>query len=70
MEPVVYSKYHAEFITITCLDWRHLPKEDRFKNIITDSLAFLNTANRITVYAYGIFWPVMMSEELLSRICV
>ena len=66
MEPIVYSKHHAEFITITCLEWRHLLKEDRFKDIITDSLAFLKTANRITVYAFvimsnhmHIIWQIM-----------
>lgn len=51
---MLYAKQHAEFITVTCLEWRHLLKEDRFKEIITQSLSFLVRQQRITVYAFVI----------------
>ena len=38
----MYSREHAEFITVTCLEWKHLLKEERFKDIIIDSLSFLS----------------------------
>ena len=32
------STYHAQFITATILEWKHLLKEDSFKDIIINSL--------------------------------
>ena len=51
---MVYAKQHSEFLTVTCLEWKHLLHEDRFKNIVTDSLAFLVGNQRIHVYAFVI----------------
>jgi putative transposase len=48
------AKQHAEFITVTCLDWKHVLHEDRFKNIIIDSLKFLEQSKRVTIYAFVI----------------
>jgi hypothetical protein len=31
------AKQHTEFLTVTCLEWKHVLAEDRFKDIITDS---------------------------------
>ncbi len=50
----MYSKQHPEFITVTCLEWKHVLKDDRFKDIVIDSLSFLTKVNRITVYAFVI----------------
>ncbi len=50
----MYAKEHAEFITVTCLEWKHILKEDRFKDIITASLSFLSNAKRISVYGFVI----------------
>jgi hypothetical protein len=33
-------KEHAEFLTITCLEWKPLLAGDNFKDIITTSLTF------------------------------
>ena len=49
-----YSKEHAEFVTVTCLEWNHILKEDRFKDIVIDSLRFLSDENRIYVYGFVI----------------
>jgi REP element-mobilizing transposase RayT len=51
---MVYAKQHAEFLTVTCLEWKHVLQEDRFKDIITNSLTFLADTNRVSVYAFVI----------------
>ncbi len=51
---MVYTKQHAEFLTVTCLEWNPLLNEDRFKNVITDSLYFLVGKQRICVYGFVI----------------
>jgi putative transposase len=48
------SKEHAEFLTVTCLEWNHVLLEDRFKDIITESLTYLVKARRIYVYGFVI----------------
>jgi putative transposase len=70
MEPVVYSKHYPDFITITCLNWIPLLREDRFKDIIIESLSFLSRSNRVSVYAFVIMynhmhliWQIMGENE-------
>ena len=65
-DKIQHSKYHPEFITITCLEWKPVLKDDRFKDIIIESLTFLSKVNRITVYAFVIMqnhfhmiWQIM-----------
>jgi putative transposase len=41
-----------EFITITCLEWKRVLKDDRFKDIVISSLSFLSNANRVTIHAF------------------
>jgi putative transposase len=53
-EEVVYSKDHPEFLTVTCLEWKYLLAEDRFKDIIIESLTYLTKAKRINVYGFVI----------------
>jgi putative transposase len=53
-EGITYSKEHPEFLTVTCLEWRPLLEDDRFKDIITSSLDFLTKQQRILVYAFVI----------------
>ena len=54
MRVIAYSKEHPEFLTVTCLEWKHVLADDRFKRIITESLSFLNKANRVSIYAFVI----------------
>lgn len=49
-----HAKQHPDFITTTCLEWKPVLAEDRFRNIITDSLQFLSSEHRIIVYAFVI----------------
>ena len=51
---MVHPKEHANFITITCLEWKPVLADDLFKEIIIDSLRFLTNENRITVFAFAI----------------
>jgi REP element-mobilizing transposase RayT len=61
-----FAKDYPDFITATCLEWKHLLAEDRFKDIIIHSLQFLIQERRITLYAFVIMnnhfhlvWHVM-----------
>ena len=51
---ITYSKEHPEFITVTCLEWKPLLEEDRYKDIIANSLDFLTAQKRILVYGFVI----------------
>ncbi len=46
--------YHPQFFTATILEWKHLLKQDDFKDIIIDSLRFLKNEKSIVVYAFVI----------------
>jgi putative transposase len=50
----MYSREHPDFITITCLNWKHLLQDDHVKEIIIGSLDFLYREKRIVVYAFVI----------------
>lgn len=50
---------NIEFFTVTCLNWQKLLRDDKHKQIILDSLAFLVKDQRIWLYAY-----VIMSNHL------
>ncbi len=67
---MVYAKQHAEFLTVTCLEWKHVLREDRFKDVITGSLLFLTMVNRVSVYVFVIMpnhfhliWQVMADHQ-------
>jgi putative transposase len=49
---MVYAKQHPEFLTVTCLEWNHLLKDDRCKKIVTDSLSFLVSHQRVILYGF------------------
>ena len=46
--------HHAHFFTATILEWKHLLKEDEFKDIIINSLLFLKEEKSIVVYGFVI----------------
>lgn len=45
---------HIQFFTATILEWKHLLKQDKYKQVITDSLAFLAEEKRVTIYGFVI----------------
>src|ERR1700712_4557652 len=49
-----FPEYHPQFFTATNLEWKHLLKDDKYKNIIIDSLRFLVANNRVKVYSFVI----------------
>ena len=54
-----YPIYWPEFLTATILNWKHLLKEDKYKEMIIESLRFLVAEKRITLYAF-----VLMSNHM------
>jgi len=54
MDAIPQSKEYADFITVTCLEWIPLLQENRFKDIIMNSLSFLSENQKVTVYSFVI----------------
>ena len=46
--------YHAQFFTATILEWKHLLKNDSYKDIVIDSLRFLKDEGSVVIYGYVI----------------
>jgi putative transposase len=51
--------HYPHFFTATILEWKHLLKLDKLKDIVTNSLQFLVTQNRVEVFAF-----VIMSNHI------
>ncbi|NJN43037.1 MAG: transposase [Flammeovirgaceae bacterium] len=65
-----YAKQFAQFITVTCLDWKPLLKDDNHKKVIIDSLRFLTREGRATIYAFvlmsnhfHLIWQIMGNHK-------
>ena len=43
-----------QFFTATILEWKHLLKPDKYKDVIIKSLKFLSTDNRVDVFGFVI----------------
>jgi putative transposase len=54
IEGTIFSKEYPEFLTVTCLEWKPLLKDDKYKDIITSSIAFLYKQQRAFIYAFVI----------------
>jgi len=54
-----FPEYWPEFFTATILEWKHLLKPDKYKDIITQSLSFLVQGNRVKVFGF-----LIMSNHL------
>jgi len=48
------AKEYPEFITVTCLEWKAILKEDAYKDQVIDSLRFLVREGRVVIYAFVI----------------
>ena len=51
---MLFSEYYPDYLTATILEWKHLLKQDKYKDIIISSLEFLVRENRIKVYGFCI----------------
>jgi len=49
-----YPVYWPQFYTATILEWKPLLSQDKYKKIIIESLQFLTTGKKITLYAFVI----------------
>src|SRR5215213_3581658 len=48
------TEYYPQFFTATIMEWKHLLKPDKYKDIITNSLDFLVENKRMAVYGFVI----------------
>jgi REP element-mobilizing transposase RayT len=53
-EEIILSKEYAEFLTVTCLEWKLILQDDKLKEIIAHSLSYLTQAKRVNVYGFVI----------------
>ena len=49
-----YSINYPSFFTATILEWKHLLKPNKFKNIIINSLEFLVKVKRVEIFGFVI----------------
>ena len=54
-----YPVFWPQFYTATILEWKPLLKEDKYKDVLIESLRFLVSEKRITLYAF-----VIMSNHI------
>jgi putative transposase len=54
-----FTEQHPQFFTATILEWKHLLKDDKYKDIILDSLRFLVKEKRAVVNSF-----VIMSNHI------
>ena len=47
-----YAHEWPQFFTATIQEWKHLLKEDKYKNIIVDALNFLVTEGNVTINGF------------------
>ncbi|MES2431560.1 MAG: transposase, partial [Bacteroidota bacterium] len=66
-----YPEYYAQFFTATILEWKHLLKPDKYKDIIIESLRYLVKEKRVKVFAFvimsnhiHIMWQVQPNNTL------
>lgn len=50
----VFRKYEHVFFTATILEWKHLLKPDKYKELILGSLKFLSESDRVQVNGFVI----------------
>ena len=49
-----YAHEWLQFFKATIQEWKHLLKEDKYKNIIVDWIKFLVTKRQVTIYRFVI----------------
>ena len=54
-----YPTFWPQFYTATILEWKHLLKQDKYKDVVVESLRFLVNEKRIRLYAF-----VIMSNHM------
>ncbi|MFI5155093.1 MAG: REP-associated tyrosine transposase [Chitinophagales bacterium] len=61
-----FTRHHAQFFTATILEWKHLLKPSKYKDIIMESFRFLTNDQRLQINAFVIMnnhihtiWQIM-----------
>ena len=54
-----YTEYSAQFFTATILEWKHLLKPDKYKDVIAGSLRYLAEQKGVKIFAF-----VIMSNHI------
>jgi len=52
----IYATEPPEFITVTCLEWKHVLSDYDINEVIIGTLRFLSKAQRITVSGFVIMF--------------
>ena len=62
--------HYAQFFTATILEWKHLLKPEKYKQLIAESLGFLVRERRVIVYGFvlmnnhiHLIWQIQASHE-------
>ena len=50
----IANRTEAAFFTATILEWKHLLRPSKYKDILVNSLRFLATENRVCIYGFVI----------------
>ena len=65
-----FSLYHPQFFTATILEWKHLLKLDKFKDVLIDSFIFLTKNKRVEIMAFVIMnnhihaiWQILANHK-------
>ena len=48
------TEYYPQFFTATILEWKHLLKEDKYKEVIINSVTFMVREKRVKIYGFVI----------------
>lgn len=48
------QEHYVQFFTATILEWKHLLKPDKYKQLILDSFQFLVKNGRVKVYGFAV----------------
>ena len=51
---MLFSEFYPDYFTATILEWKHLLKPDKYKNVVISSLEFLVVERRIRFYGFVI----------------
>ena len=61
--PPINFNYPVQFITATILKWKHLLKDDVYKQIIIESLLFLKKEGSVIIYGFVIMPNVLATAR-------
>ena len=51
---MLFSEFYPDYFTATILEWKHLLKPDKYKDIIISSIEFLVKEERVKIYGFCI----------------